>query len=47
MMEAARTSGTLANFYQNTRRYKPEDSHLFNKRIETLQKIESSWHVTN
>jgi hypothetical protein len=28
MMEAARTSETLVNFYQTTRRYKPEDSHL-------------------
>jgi hypothetical protein len=29
MMEAARTSETLVNFYQTTRRYNPEDSHLF------------------
>jgi hypothetical protein len=28
MMEAARTSETLINFYQTTRRYNPEDSHL-------------------
>jgi hypothetical protein len=28
MMEAARKSKTLANFYHTTRRYKPEDSHL-------------------
>jgi hypothetical protein len=28
MMEAARTSDTLVNFYQTTRRYNPEDSHL-------------------
>jgi hypothetical protein len=28
MMEAARTSETLVNFYQTTRRYSPEDSHL-------------------
>jgi type IV secretory pathway TrbD component len=28
MMEAARTSETLVKFYQTTRRYKPEDSHL-------------------
>jgi hypothetical protein len=27
MMEAARTSGTLVNFYQTTRRYNPEDSY--------------------
>jgi hypothetical protein len=28
MMEAARASETLVNFYQTTRRYNPEDSHL-------------------
>jgi hypothetical protein len=28
MMEAVRTSETLVNFYQTTRRYNPEDSHL-------------------
>jgi hypothetical protein len=28
MMEVARTSETLVNFYQTTRRYNPEDSHL-------------------
>jgi hypothetical protein len=28
MMEAARTSETLVNFYQSTWRYNPEDSHL-------------------
>jgi hypothetical protein len=28
MMEAARTSETLVNFYQTTRRYNPEDTHL-------------------
>jgi hypothetical protein len=28
MIEAARTSETLVNFYQNTRRYNTEDSHL-------------------
>jgi hypothetical protein len=27
-MEAARTSETLVNFYQTTRRYNPEESHL-------------------
>jgi hypothetical protein len=28
MMEVARTSETLVNFYQSTRRYNPEDSHM-------------------
>jgi hypothetical protein len=28
MMEAASTSGTSVNFFQTTRRYNPEDSHL-------------------
>jgi hypothetical protein len=28
MMEAAKTSGTLVNFHQTTRRYNPEDSHF-------------------
>jgi hypothetical protein len=29
MMEAAGTSETLVNLYQTTRRYTPEDSHLY------------------
>jgi hypothetical protein len=37
MMEAARTSETLANFYQTTRRYNPEDSHLRTHRRENLK----------
>jgi hypothetical protein len=28
MMETARTSETMVNFYQTRRRYNPEDSHL-------------------
>jgi hypothetical protein len=28
MMEAASTSETFVNFYETTRRYNPEDSHL-------------------
>jgi hypothetical protein len=28
MMEAARTSETLLNFYQTTRHYNPEDNHI-------------------
>jgi hypothetical protein len=31
MMEAARTSETLVNFYQTTWRYNPEDGHLHNE----------------
>jgi hypothetical protein len=34
MMEAARTSETLVNFYQTTRRYNPEDSHLLPMRSD-------------
>jgi hypothetical protein len=33
MMEAARTSNTLVNFYQITRSYNPEDSHLQDKNV--------------
>jgi hypothetical protein len=36
MMEAARTSETLVNFYQTTRHYNPVDGHLHPKRC--LQK---------
>jgi hypothetical protein len=37
VMEAARTSETFANFYQTTRRYNPEDSHLRTHRREKLK----------
>jgi hypothetical protein len=37
MMEAAKTSETLVNFYQTTRRYNPEDSHLRTHRRENLK----------
>jgi hypothetical protein len=37
MMEAARTSETLVNFYQTTRRYNPEDSNLHTHRRENLK----------
>jgi hypothetical protein len=37
MMEAARTSETLVNFYQTTRRFNPEDSHLRTHRRENLK----------
>jgi hypothetical protein len=36
-MEASRTSETLVNFYQTTRRYNPEDSHLRNHHRENLK----------
>jgi hypothetical protein len=42
IMEAARTSETLVNFYQTTRRYNPEDSHLRAHRRENLK---SYYHV--
>jgi hypothetical protein len=37
MMEATRTSETLVNFYQTTRRFNPEDSHLRTHRRENLK----------
>jgi hypothetical protein len=37
MMEAARASETLVNFYQTTRRYNPEDSHLRTHHSENLK----------
>jgi hypothetical protein len=37
MMEAATTSETSGNFYQTTRRYNPEDSHLRTHRRENLK----------
>jgi hypothetical protein len=37
MMEAARTSETLVNFYQATWHYNPEDSHLRTNRRENLK----------
>jgi hypothetical protein len=37
MMEAARTSETLVNFYQNTWCYKPKDSHSHTHRRENLK----------
>jgi hypothetical protein len=36
-LEAARTSETLANFYQTPRRYNPEDSHLHTRCCENLK----------
>jgi hypothetical protein len=37
MMEAVRTSETLVNFYQTTRRCNPEDSHLRTHRRKNLK----------
>jgi hypothetical protein len=37
MMEVARNSETLVNFYQIIRRYNPEDSHLRTQRRENLK----------
>jgi hypothetical protein len=37
MMEAAKSSETLVNFYQTTRRYNPEDSDLRTNRRENLK----------
>jgi hypothetical protein len=45
MMEAACTSETLVNFYQTTRRYNPEDSHLHIRRRENLKSY--LLHLTN
>jgi hypothetical protein len=45
MMKAAKTYETLINFYQTTRRYNPEDSHLRSHRRENLKSYytSSSW----
>jgi hypothetical protein len=42
MMEAARTSETLANFYQTTRRYNPEDSHLH---VELMPELRNTYKI--
>jgi hypothetical protein len=36
-VEAAKTCEMLVNFYQTTRRYNPEDSHLRTHRRENLK----------
>jgi hypothetical protein len=36
-LQEARTSETVVNFYQTTRRYNPEDSHLRTYRHENLK----------
>jgi hypothetical protein len=43
MMEAARTSETLENFYQTTRRYNPEDSHLRTHRREKFKSYDRKY----
>jgi hypothetical protein len=37
MMEAVQTSETLADSYRSTRRYDPEDGHLYTHRRENLK----------
>jgi hypothetical protein len=39
MMEGARSSETLVNFYRTTRRHNPEDSHLLLKKLIVAQLI--------
>jgi hypothetical protein len=46
MMEAARTSERLVNFYQTTRCYNPEDSYLRSHRRENLKSYLESNGVT-
>jgi hypothetical protein len=43
MMEAARTSETLVNFYQTTRRYNPEDGNLQSYETVTSEKEKVSY----
>jgi hypothetical protein len=47
MMEEARTSETLVNFYQTTRRYNPEDSYLSTHRCENLKSYLSGYLSTD
>jgi hypothetical protein len=47
MMEAARTSETLVNFYQTTRCYNSEDSNLHTHRRENLKSYLLYWLVLN
>jgi hypothetical protein len=43
MVEAASTSETLVNFYQTTRNYNPEDSHLPSVIYHLMYKKKSLW----
>jgi hypothetical protein len=43
--EAAGTSETLVNFYQTTRRYNPEDSHLHTHRRENLKSYKENFVI--
>jgi hypothetical protein len=47
MMEAARTSETLVNFYQTTLRYNAEDSHLRTHRRENLKSYDLKELITS
>jgi hypothetical protein len=47
VMEAARTSETLVNFHQTTRRYNPEDSHRSSFGRSELLKTEEQVVVFN
>jgi hypothetical protein len=46
MMEAARSSETLLNFYQTTRRYNPEDSHLLKYYFDELRALKGNKYWT-
>jgi hypothetical protein len=48
MMEAANTFEAMVNFYQTTRRYNPEDSHLHTRRSDNLRsKLTPPWKTSN
>jgi hypothetical protein len=48
LMEVARSSETLVNFYQTTRRYNLEDSHLrTNHRENLISYLKYSWVISH